>query len=54
MFFFVPAAGGTLSAGTLTDLQDLKALLLKAKAENEQLQAERDQVGMASLFRCGQ
>jgi cell division protein FtsB len=41
------AAGGGLSAASVSDLQELRALLLDAKAENEQLKAERDQVGAA-------
>jgi cell division protein FtsB len=43
--WFVVAAGGGVSAASVSDLQELRALLLDAKAENEQLKAERDQVG---------
>lgn len=38
------AAGGGLSSATLTDLQELRALLVEAKSESEQLRAERDEV----------
>ncbi len=40
----VAAAGGGLSAATVSDLHELKALLLEAKAESDQLKAERDEV----------
>lgn len=39
------AAGGGLSAATVADLHELRALLVEAKTENEQLKAERDEVG---------
>lgn len=39
------SAGGGLSSATVSDLQELRTLLLDAKAENEQLKSERDQVG---------
>eukprot|EP00775_Hariotina_reticulata_P006409 gene6409-6640_t len=41
-FFDIPA-NGSLPPSTVADLQELKALLLQAKADNEQLKAERDQ-----------
>jgi cell division protein FtsB len=47
------AAGGGVSAASVSDLQELRALLLDAKAENEQLKAERDQVGWAAAAAQG-
>ncbi|WIA10072.1 hypothetical protein OEZ86_000236 [Tetradesmus obliquus] len=41
-------AGGGLSSSSVADLQQLRALLLDAKAENEQLKAERDQAVKAA------
>jgi hypothetical protein len=45
MYRFVDlAAGGGLTAATVSDLHELRALLVDAKAESEQLRAERDEV----------
>lgn len=38
------AASGSAPAGHVADLEELRKLLLEAKAEREQLLAERDQV----------
>ena len=38
------AAGGGLSQATVADLHELRALLVEAKTENEQLRAERNEV----------
>lgn len=43
--FLMFAAGSGLSAATVSDLHELRALLMEAKAENDQLRAERDEVG---------
>jgi len=44
LIFHDNAASGSLPPSTIADLQELKALLLEAKADNEKLKAERDQV----------
>lgn len=41
----VSASGGGVSSSTVADLQELHALLLKAKEEQEAMRRERDQVG---------
>jgi len=46
------AAGSGLSAATVSDLHELRALLVEAKAENDQLRAERDEVGRLQQTRA--